>query len=169
MRSYLVIAAVAAAIVAATVASVILFLPDYTIAEDRLAIDGASGSSAIPDSWVSYTATNETRHAYNPTGYDCTLTISQNITDEDRRVIQTTIDCASTIATHTSRIVQDGQSVDVKSVFDEYEFVLEDLPTCSWDILHIDGHDSSPNQTGIIFVESDCWIFDKGLIGLPEE
>lgn len=143
-----------------------MLLPEYIFTEDRLAI---GDSPAVPDSWVSHTAANETRHAYNPTAYDCTLTIFQGITDDDRQVAQITMDCASTIAAYTSRIMQDGQSVDIRSVFEEFEFVLEVLPTCSWDILHIDQHDPSDNQTGLIFVELDCWINDKGLFGLSNK
>ena len=157
---------IVAAVVVVTAASIILLLPEYVLTEDQLAIDG---SPAIPDSWVSYTTANETRHAYNPTAYDCTLTISQSITDDDRRVAQITMDCASTIVTYTSRIMQDGQSVDIRSVFEEFEFMLEDLPVCSWDILHIDQHDPGDNQKGLIFADTDCWINDKGLFGLPNE
>lgn len=164
-RTPLALGIVAAIVVVAT-ASIILFLPEYVITGDRLDI---GGGPAIPDPWVSYATANETRHAYNPSAYDCTLTIAQSVTDDDRRVAQITMDCASTIVTYTSRMAQDGQSVDVRSVFEEFEFVLEDLPTCSWDILHIDQHDPGNNQTGLIFVNTDCWINDKGLFGLLEE
>lgn len=157
---------IVAAIVAVSATSVILLLPEYVLTEGQPAIDG---SPAIPASWASYSTANETRRAYNPTAYDCTLAISQSITDDDRRVARITMDCASTIVTHTSRIMQDGQSVDIRSVFEEYEFVLEDLPVCSWDIMHIDQHNQGDSQKGLISADTDCWIDDKGLFGLPAE
>lgn len=101
--------------------------------------------------------------------YDCNLSISQRITDDDRRIYQTIMDCATTIASPTSRIMQDGQSIPMMSVFGEYDVVLEDLPICDWDIQHMEKHDTDSDQTGLAMLESTCWIYDKGLIGLFAE
>lgn len=65
--------------------------------------------------------------------------------------------------------MHDGQSVDIRSVFEEFEFVLEGMPICSWNILHIDQHNLGDNQTGLIFVKSDCWINGKNLFGLSNK
>ena len=145
-----------------------IWLSRSIMMEDDLTVHNGSD---LPDVWTSYIEGNETRHVYNRSGYDCNLSISQRVTDDDRFIYQTTMDCATTIATSTTRIMQDGQSIPVMSVFGEYDVILEDLPTCSWDILHMvkyNDTNSDSDQLGLAMLKSDCWIYDKSLIGLLE-
>ena len=145
-----------------------MWLSGFIMTEEDLAVyDGPE----LPDVWTSYTADNETRHVYYRLGYDCNLSISQRITDDDRRIYQTTMDCATTVASPSSRIMQDGQSIPVMSVFGEYDVILEDLPICSWDIRHMEklhDADSDSDQTGLAMLESTCWIYDKSLTSILE-
>lgn len=145
-----------------------MWLSGFIMTEKDLAVDAGP---ELPDVWASYMENNDTRHAYHRSGHDCSLYISQSITDDDRFIYQTTIDCDTTVSRPIPSAMQYDSSNPVMSVFGEYDVMLEDLPICSWDILHLIQHndtDSYSDQSGLVMLESDCWIFDKSLIGLLE-
>lgn len=133
--------------------------------EEDLAVNAGP---ELPDVWTSYTVNNDTRHAYYRSGYDCNLSISQSVTHDDRFIYQTTIDCDTTVSRPQSNYMLQDSRNPVMSVFGEYHVVIEDLPSYSWDVLHLlqNDTDSYTGQSGLAMLESVCWIYDRNLIGL---
>ncbi len=119
--------------------------------------------------WIIFIFTNKTKYYYNPVTYDCTLTITQEITEEERYITTKTTDCATKITGYQSRTEIDGTTSRIKSVFSEFEFVLEDLPMCSLGLTYLVSHGvATGNHSGVIFTNSTCWIYDKSILGFGD-